>query len=288
MASRYIDHGAGFGRSFVLDERARVHHAEVDSGALSIKCMARGAAWYTLEGTRFRLEGPRFLLLNHGQSYRIDIDSGEPVESFCVFFGAGVVEDALNVLTESDTALLDKPSGGKTVSVADRLYEFDDDLIPHLYELRDKLNCCANDGVANEAVRNLAEAVVRTQEPVRRQMARIPAVKAVTREEIYRRLHRARDFLDSSLADQTDLSGAAAAACLSPHHFHRLFRQNFHLTPHEYLTRRRLERASLLLRTTGMTVMEVCLESGFRSLPSFSTLFRRRFGVSPAHFRKIR
>jgi len=57
-------------------------------------------------------------------------------------------------------------------------------------------------------------------------------------------------------------------------------------TPHAYRTRRRLERASRLLKETDFPVTDVCLETGFESVGSFSTLFRRRYGVSPKEFRR--
>ena len=57
-------------------------------------------------------------------------------------------------------------------------------------------------------------------------------------------------------------------------------------TPHAYLTRVRIDRATRLLTLTGRSVTEVCFEVGFTSLGSFSTLFKRRTGWSPAAYRR--
>ena len=46
-----------------------------------------------------------------------------------------------------------------------------------------------------------------------------------------------------------------------------------------------MDRARRLLAQTDMPVTEVCLESGFQSLGSFSTLFRKENGCSPQQFR---
>jgi len=81
------------------------------------------------------------------------------------------------------------------------------------------------------------------------------------------------------------LSDVARAACLSPYHFHRSFTVAFGKTPHQYLTAHRLERAAQLLRRTPMSVTQICFDSGFESLGSFSSLFRRNFGTSPREFR---
>jgi AraC-like DNA-binding protein len=101
-----------------------------------------------------------------------------------------------------------------------------------------------------------------------------------------RHLLRARDLVDSRYAEPLDLSTLAREAHVSPRHFSRSFRRVFGETPYQYLLTRRLERARHLLRTTDMSVAEVCLEVGFTSVGSFTTTFRRHVGVSPTTFRK--
>jgi len=107
-----------------------------------------------------------------------------------------------------------------------------------------------------------------------------------TRVEIYRRLYRARDYIDSCSDRKLLLKDMAAIAGLSPHHFLRLFKQAFQATPRQYLIHRRLARAQELLRNTDLEVSQICFEVGFESASSFSTLFRRRLGASPLQFRQ--
>lgn len=72
---------------------------------------------------------------------------------------------------------------------------------------------------------------------------------------------------------------------MSPFHFIRRFEALFGLTPHQYRIRSRLERAKLLL-VRGHSVTEVCLETGFTSLGSFSDQFAKRVGVCPSAYRR--
>ena len=103
-----------------------------------------------------------------------------------------------------------------------------------------------------------------------------------------RHLLRARDLADSRYGEPLDLRVLAREAHVSPRHFSRSFRRIFGETPHQYLISRRLERARHLLRTTELSVAEICLEVGFTSMSAFSRLFRAHFGVSPsAQIRKI-
>lgn len=101
-----------------------------------------------------------------------------------------------------------------------------------------------------------------------------------------RHLLRARDLADGRYAEPLDVAGLARAAHVSARHFTRSFRRTFGETPYQYLLTRRLERARHLLRTTDLSVADVCLSVGFTSVGSFTTTFRRHAGVTPTEFRR--
>ena len=103
--------------------------------------------------------------------------------------------------------------------------------------------------------------------------------------DLYRRLNRARDRLCDSTEQTPDLNGLARIAELSPHHLLRVFRRTFGETPHEYLTRLRIDRAKAALRA-GHSVTDACFDVGFSSLGSFSSLFRRQVGVAPSEYQR--
>jgi len=104
-------------------------------------------------------------------------------------------------------------------------------------------------------------------------------------EESNRRLLRARDAMDRSYADPLDVPTLARLAHVSPSHFARTFRATFGESPHRYLQRRRVERAMYLLRGTGRSVTDICLDVGFGSLGTFSRTFRDIVGESPSAYR---
>jgi AraC-like DNA-binding protein len=103
-------------------------------------------------------------------------------------------------------------------------------------------------------------------------------------DDVLVHLRRARDHADRNYAEALDLDGLAAEARLSKYHFLRLFRATYGVTPAEYVSRRRIERAQDLLRATNLTVTEVCHAVGFSSLGSFSSRFRSVVGESPSDF----
>ncbi len=97
-------------------------------------------------------------------------------------------------------------------------------------------------------------------------------------------LRRARDHADRNFAEPLTLEDLAAVAMLSKYHFLRLFRAVYGQTPAAYLSQRRVERAQDLLRTTNLTVTEVCFAVGFASLGSFSSRFSEITGETPSAF----
>jgi transcriptional regulator GlxA family with amidase domain len=98
---------------------------------------------------------------------------------------------------------------------------------------------------------------------------------------VYVHLRRAKDLMDHRFAEPLDVPALAREAHASRAHFVRSFKKAFGETPHKYLLRRRIERAKELLRGTPLSVTEVSLAVGFRSLGSFGTAFRELVGESP-------
>jgi AraC-like DNA-binding protein len=100
-----------------------------------------------------------------------------------------------------------------------------------------------------------------------------------------RHLLRAKDLADARYFEPLGVDDLARAAGLSRAHFSREFRAAFGEPPHTYLLTRRMERAAALLRTTDHSVAEICLSFGLQSIGSFTTSFKRTYGVSPTAYR---
>ncbi|HZC07440.1 MAG TPA: AraC family transcriptional regulator [Ktedonobacterales bacterium] len=276
--------------SFILSERSR-RHSWQGVGQLSIKTFPVGEAFYTVGSARYLLDSRGYLVLNEGQSYAIEVAADAPVESFCVFFAPGAAHDAQRALTLRAEALLDDPLAPSPANFSagffERLYPHDDLVSPLLAHMRVALAQPATERLwlaerMLEAQMRLCAAHLRIWGEVNA----LPAVRASTREEIYRRLYHARDYACALLCEPLTLDELARVAVMSPTHFLRVFRQAFGQTPHQFLTERRIERAKDLLRATNRPVTEICHAVGFESLGSFSALFRRSVGVSPTSYRR--
>jgi AraC family transcriptional regulator len=258
-------------------------------GCLSVKTVARGSALWRAGNRSFQVDEDRYLILNDRQSYTLSIDSTWKVETFCLFFERGYVEDVFRSSTMPEAALLDtpesRPEGGPMF--VERLETAASPVHRAIARLRAEVAAGIGRIELEAGFRRAAEAMVWDHETARSAIAKVPALRASTRQELYRRLLRGRDFLLGSLTSAVRLKDAASEACMSPYHFHRAFTRAFGETPHAYVTRLRLERAAALLKRGDVSVTEICLDGGFESPTSFSALFRKRFGVSPREFRRI-
>ena len=100
------------------------------------------------------------------------------------------------------------------------------------------------------------------------------------------RLSRARDFLAAHYDERNSLETIASVSDFSPFYFNRLFAQAFDETPHEFVTRLRIEQAKKLLLAGNHSVTDICMDIGYGSLGSFSARFQSLVGLSPAAFRR--
>jgi AraC family transcriptional regulator len=98
-------------------------------------------------------------------------------------------------------------------------------------------------------------------------------------------LRRIRDEIEGRLAEPLRLKELAESAHLSEFHFLRAFKRAVGLSPHQYVTTRRMERAKSLLRTTGLPISEVAWQVGFSNTSHFTSHFRKHTGVTPGSFR---
>jgi AraC family transcriptional regulator len=99
------------------------------------------------------------------------------------------------------------------------------------------------------------------------------------------RLKRALEYVETRLDEPVSLAEVASSAGLTRMHFAAQFRAATGLRPHEYLLRRRIERAQEMLVVTGMSLVDVALSVGFQTQSHFTSVFKRYAGQPPRAWR---
>lgn len=104
----------------------------------------------------------------------------------------------------------------------------------------------------------------------------------LTRQQIT----RVMEFMDSHLDQGIGLKKIAKAVDLSVTHFARLFKVSTGMPPHQYLIRRRFERAKWLLSQTEYCIAEIAFSVGFSHQEHMTRVFRRLGDTTPAKYRR--
>jgi AraC family transcriptional regulator len=274
---------------FLLSARARAHHFS-GTGALSIKSFRGGRARYQAGTARYAVDDDTYLVLNEGQPYSIEIESPTPVTSFCVFFPSGMADQVARGLTATTASLLDDPTrAGHVAPFYERTYRHDHELSPLLRRLENEASRRGDDALwLEEALHQLMGTLLTVHERARAEVIASPlhALRGSTRDELYRRLHRARDLVEAEWREPLTLADIARVACLSENHLLRTYKQLFGVSPGAALRSARLAHARRLVESTAIPVTRIALEAGYESPSTFSTTFSRHFGVSPAELRR--
>jgi AraC family transcriptional regulator len=113
-------------------------------------------------------------------------------------------------------------------------------------------------------------------------------VKPQTISYYQQTVQQAIERIACGLDEALDLASIAASACLSPFHFHRIFRGMTGETPLELTRRLRLERAAWQLAETHRSVIAIAFDAGYEAHEAFTRTFRAAYATSPSGFRQNR
>ena len=101
-------------------------------------------------------------------------------------------------------------------------------------------------------------------------------------------VRRVLAYIDANLDRSLKNKDLAAIARLSPFHFNVVFRNSVGDSPHEYIIRRRMERAQGLMLATEKPLSEIAAECGLADQAHLTRVFHRIVGESPAAWRRAR
>ncbi|MCO6056746.1 AraC family transcriptional regulator [Pseudomonas sp. MOB-449] len=100
------------------------------------------------------------------------------------------------------------------------------------------------------------------------------------------RLRRVTDYIEENIGCELGLENLASIAEFSEFHFSRMFKLRTGLTPHAYVTERRIARAKELLVHSHMSIKEISVNLGFGDQAHMTTVFKRCTGTTPKRYRE--
>ena len=101
-------------------------------------------------------------------------------------------------------------------------------------------------------------------------------------------IRRVRDYIDANLSNRILVSDLSLAVQRSEAHFARTFKRPFGVSPHAFVLRRRLEKASHLMLVSDSPLSDIALECGLNDQAHLCRTFRQLTGQTPAAWRRER
>ncbi|WP_405107198.1 AraC family transcriptional regulator [Paenibacillus sp. FSL K6-1217] len=104
-------------------------------------------------------------------------------------------------------------------------------------------------------------------------------------EEYRERIRKVIAYIEQNSSQPLRLDQLAEISHFSKYHFTRIFTAIAGMTPMAFVTRKRIERARVLLTETDLAILEIAGESGFESVSALNVHFKRHFGCTPSRIR---
>ena len=108
----------------------------------------------------------------------------------------------------------------------------------------------------------------------------------VTHSKTSEKLNNIIQYIDRNLSKNLTIEELAGMAYLHPNYFIRLFKKYIGTSPIQYINKRRVEEAKVLLMSSDITLSEICSMVGITDIYYLSKLFKDYTGVSPTNYRK--
>ncbi len=271
--------------NLVLHARGDAQQIPVHSTSLSVYSVFRGLERHEVGRARFALTADRYLILNDHQRHAHGIEDNTEVLS--IRFRTGLGADVYSAAALPAERQLEQPDDRLPLEFFERTYPRDTRLSQFMGLVRAFIWHEVSQDPLEQALQPVVEHLLVLHRNLEAEIERQPAAKRSTREELFRRLHVARDFIEACYLENINLFSIADVANLSPHHFLRLFKQSFQITPYQFVTQKRLALAQQWLIETDKNVTDICFDLGFDSLGTFSRNFKARFAVSPSQYRSL-
>ena len=94
-------------------------------------------------------------------------------------------------------------------------------------------------------------------------------------------------YIKENLAEKISVEDLSAQAYMSKSNFFRAFKQEFGLSPLDYIIKERMRLAKRCLKNPALSITEICFKAGFSNLAYFTRMFRQFEGMTPTDYRAL-
>ncbi|MEZ4938509.1 MAG: helix-turn-helix transcriptional regulator [Crocinitomicaceae bacterium] len=241
-------------------------HREVKNSPYSVKFVQSGKERYKVAHQNFDVSAGQYLIVNAKDEFTIDFKGNEWTDGICIYPSEELILQAHHSKQASMEQLLDLQDPNDQFHFIHQVNPIQKTqtgkfLNAHLPALVTQLEKGVEVDLTSFFL-DLVDYMVIDQINVNEYVRKHSAVKKATKEELFRRISLARDFLTDNFRHKINLEEVADQACLSKFHFLRSFKEFFGQSPYHYLLSLKIEEAKKL-RLLGYSYNEICLQTGF-------------------------
>ncbi|MDR1121145.1 MAG: AraC family transcriptional regulator [Dysgonamonadaceae bacterium] len=128
--------------------------------------------------------------------------------------------------------------------------------------------------------------IVETQGILYQFISRFLETATIKQEHADIRIHKSLQYIHENIDKTISISELAGISCITEDHFIRTFKKEMKQTPLKYINTKKIEKAQLLLLTTGLPVREIAMELSMDNISYFNRVFRQHAGTTPCDYRK--
>ncbi len=103
-------------------------------------------------------------------------------------------------------------------------------------------------------------------------------------KDVFTRLNQTLTYIDENLSQPLELEALAKIAMMNKTYFCTVFKKFNGISPWDYISIKRTEKAIQLLKTTNLTKLEIAMQCGFSSHSNFYKIFKKITGKSPSFY----
>ncbi len=100
------------------------------------------------------------------------------------------------------------------------------------------------------------------------------------------RIQKTLHYIRKNIYNTISINSLAEISCLSKDHFIRLFKVEMNITPLQYITQKKIEKAQLILITDNMSIKSIAYLLGFEDNTYFCRTFKKITGITPQQYRE--
>lgn len=255
---------------------------------LSIRTISDGYQYHQVNKQDLILKKNNYLLISEGEEFHSEISVQNDVEGTLVAFAKSDVLNLQSSIAKNEQQLLDDPFENEIneIPLESQSVNLSNELKLLLTQIKyGILNDLQYTMYYEEIFMNILKKIFDDQSLIKKSIDQLACKKTTTKKEIFKRLRKSKDHIDSHLKEDLTIKDLSQIATMSPFHYVRSFKNIYKLTPHQYLTKQRLDKAKFLLRDTNDTIGDICQQVGLANSSSFTRLFKREERLTPQDYR---